>query len=161
MTLHEYAAAYPLEYAAKAAEANASGKTLNIKNGELVLSTPAQNINELKAAKHAEIKAAHDAQINGSLVIGGIEWHCDFDTIVKLDYALNLAKSGGLAKVVYYDFHAVEHEYDLRQAQELIYAIGANFQALLKKRNALYQEIEKSASKKHLEKIIWGENNEL
>jgi hypothetical protein len=155
MTLQEYAILHADEYAQKATEANEAGKTLAIKNKKLILVDIEIPIVELKRAKRAEIKQAYNDTISGSFDVSGTKWHCDFDTITKLDYALRQRQIDGLTSVVFFDFDAVPHEVTRQQANDIIYAIGANYQAQLVKRNTLYAQVENAETKEAVEAIQW------
>ncbi|MDR0666865.1 MAG: DUF4376 domain-containing protein [Campylobacteraceae bacterium] len=155
MTLQEYAKANPQEYAKKAAEANGECKTLKIKNGALVLDEIKTPIEELKAAKKAEIEAQKAKEEYADIEYAGHTWQADADSQFKLLSAVNICSLLDLSEYVWWDRDNDKVTLKKEQLIELGATIARRSSALVQKARTLKDKINETQTKKHLEAIVW------
>jgi hypothetical protein len=156
--LQEYAASHPREYAAKAAEANEQGKTLELKEGELVFKDIELSLEEIKEAKKQEINAKKQAEEYANISYLNTQFQADADSQFKISAAITALSA---ARLKSYDWFDADNKKITLSKSELIdlgILISIRSSNLVAKARELKDKLKKARSKAAVEAIVWESN---
>lgn len=95
-----------------------------------------------KEAKRNAIREEFETQSNEPVVVSSVSYHGGYDSTMKLDGAKRMAELSGMTSVEFFDINNVGHTLTLTEAQEVILAVGGDYQARFANKQARMNALE-------------------
>jgi len=116
---------------------------------------PAFTLDDLKSFKKSEIKQAFLQASVEPVTVGTVTWNGGFESVSKINSAIQLAQVLGMSTVTLYDYSNTPHELAIADAQNVVIELGKKYQADFAKKQELYAQIENATTLEELELIRW------
>lgn len=107
----------------------------------------------------ANAKAIKAQKIRDSLndippvTVGTVSYHGGYESAMKLDGAKRIAESAGMTSVVFYDIDNIGHTLTLTEAQNVVLAVGSDYQTRFGVKQARMVALEAAVSISEVEVI--------
>lgn len=109
---------------------------------------------QAKLAKYNAIDLHFENQYTPTLV-GGVEWHGTFTSILKLKGVIDMAQIAGLTEVTFFDYHDQPHTYSLAEATGIVMALGVEYQTKFAQKKALQTQVMACTTQAELDAITY------
>ena len=116
---------------------------------------PAFSIDDLKRIKKGEIKKAFSASSVENVAVGTVTWNGGFESIGKINGAIQLAQALGQTTVTLYDAANTPHDLSVADAQSVVIELGKKYQSDFAKKQSLYAQIDAAATEQEIDAIVW------